>query len=374
MKMKKTLGDLVDVYGTISSLLTHIEYHLSIDSAEEIIVKSRGNLLANLKLILKEIKPYSYLDQQKFSIFEEQLNSWIDYLNENYAVKSKWLRQPETLKQLQKDQESFKKAAISQAQESFDRRERELKQTIQERDVQLTRFTSEIESLKKQLSQSQSELKGEAGEIDLHANLSEAFPGDAFRRQKRGTSSVDIIQQIRVGNTMLDIPIVYDNKAANTVTKKDIEKAKKYQKIHGTNYVIIVSANLPKTSAPNGLFCRRDGILLVHPSIVVEVSRQIRSGIMEISKLSSSRQDRNTKEAKLYEYVISSEFSLLLEDISQVNEKLYTLQTKEEKDHQTLWKSRKDLVEQLVMGYNDLSSGIESIIQTESLELQEIQK
>jgi len=266
---------------------------------------------------------------------------------------------------LKKEQVKFKKAVIEQASATFAQKEREMYQTIQERDVQLSRFAGEVESLKKQLQQSQSELKGEAGELDLYSSLTNAFSNDLFRRQKRGQSSGDVIQQIRIGGKFLDTPIVYDNKAANTVTKKDIEKAKKYQKIHGTNYVIIVSANLPKTSVPNGLYGTREGILLVHPSIVTEVAKQIRSGIIEVSKLSMSKGDQKSKQAKLYQFVMSSEFSMTIEDIAGVNEKLYLLQTKEEKDHNTLWKTRRDLYDQLVKTYNDFISGIESITQTD---------
>ena len=270
---------------------------------------------------------------------------------------------------LRKEQAKFKKAAIEQASATFAQKEREMYQTIQEKDVQMNRFAGEIESLKKQLQQSQSELKGEAGELDLYSSLTDAFSNDMFRRQKRGQSSGDIIQQIRIGGKFLDTPIVYDNKAANTVTKKDIEKAKKYQKIHGTNYVIIVSANLPKTAVPNGLYGTREGILLVHPSIVTEVAKQIRSGIIEVSKLSMSKEDQKSKQAKLYQFVMSSEFSMTIEDIGGVNEKLYLLQTKEEKDHNTLWKTRRDLYDTLVKTYNDFTSGIESITQTELEEI-----
>lgn len=161
----------------------------------------------------------------------------------------------------------------------------------------------------------------------------------------------------------MDTPIVYDNKAANTVTKADIIKARKYQKMHGTNYVLIVSSNLPKTSVPNELLGEKEGIILVHPSIVVEVSKRIRDGIIEISKLSLGKEDRQEKQDKLYQYIMSQEFSLVLKSLSDLNEKLYNLQSKEEKDHQTLWKNRKSLQEELLKTYNELSSGIESIIQ-----------
>ena len=265
---------------------------------------------------------------------------------------------------LEQAQKSYKKKAIEQASENFEAKKKKLQSEISERDLQISRFTQQVESLEDQLKQSQSELKGEVGELDLLASLTEAFPNDHFRRQKRGTSSGDVIHQIRENGKSFDIQIVYDNKAAKTVTKNDIEKAKKYQKIHGTNYVIIVSANLPKTKVPNGLFGTQDGILLVHPSLVTEVTKQIRTAIIEISKLRLSSKDQKSKQSQLYEYITSSEFSRIIEEFSTNYEQLYKLQTKEEKDHQILWKSRNHVIDKLVKLSNDIGSGIESITQT----------
>ena len=321
--------------------------------------------------IEKSYKTQTELMQKNYDIILKQNEKQFTDVEKQLRVvhKKEIIEKGKEIALLQKEQARFKKAAVEQASATFAQKERDLFQTIQERDIQLSRFAGEVETLKKQLQQSQSELKGEAGELDLYSSLTDAFSNDLFRRQKRGQSSGDVIQQIRVGGKFLDIPIVYDNKAASTVTKKDIEKAKKYQKIHGTNYVIIVSANLPKTSVPNGLYGTREGILLVHPSIVTEVAKQIRSGIIEVSKLSMSKEDQKSKQAKLYQFVMSSEFSMTIEDIAGVNEKLYLLQTKEEKDHNTLWKTRRDLYDQLVKTYNDFTSGIESITQTDLEEI-----
>jgi len=271
--------------------------------------------------------------------------------------------------QLRKEQSGFKKSVIEATKAEFDIKSDQLYQEIRERDIQLNRFKDEVDGLKKQLTQNQSELKGEAGELNLRDILTEAFPMDHFRRQKRGTSSGDLIQRIRTRIGILDVPIVYDNKAANQVTKKDIAKCKEYKKIHGTNYVLIVSQNLPKTSVPNGLFGERDGVILVHPKIVTEVAKQIRTAIIDISKLSTSKQDQNGKETRLYQYIISQEFSMHLESIAKIQEIFYNMQNKEEKDHQVLWKSRRELYDQLVRAYNDLSSGIESITQTDFSDL-----
>ena len=341
-------------------------------SHKDQLTKVRTEVEESYELQSKELKKnYDMLTKQSQKISEQNQKQFEDLQKQLQLSHQKEMdEKSKEISRLEKQQKEYKKAATEKAAASFEAKERELEQKLSEKDIQLSRFSNEVESLKKQLTQSQSELKGEAGELDLLARLNDAFPNDHFRRQKRGTSSGDVMHQIRENGKSLDIPIVYDNKAAKTVTKNDIEKAKKYQKIHGTNYVIIVSANLPKTSVPNGLYGTRDGILLVHPSIVTEVTKQIRTAIIEISRLRLSSKDQESKQTQLYEYLTSSEFSRIMEDISAAYEALYKLQTKEEKDHQTLWKSRLHEIDRLVKLSNDYSSGIESITQTSLDEIQ----
>ena len=336
------------------------------ESHSEQLVKMRSQIEESYKIQHEQReKTQLKLDQENEELFKKQESKYDDLKTklvksheEDLAEKSK------EITELEQAQKSYKKMANEQASEHFEAKKKKLQFEISERDVQINRFTEKVESLEDQLKQSQSELKGEVGELDLLARLKEVFPNDYFRRQKRGTSSGDIMHQIRENGKSLDIPIVYDNKAAKTVTKKDIEKAKKYQKIHGTDYVIIVSANLPKNSVPNGHYGTRDGILLVHPSLVTEVTKQIRTAIIEISKLRLSSKDQKSKQTQLYEYIMSSEFSRIIEEFSTIYEQLYKLQTKEEKDHQTLWKSRNHEIDKLVKLSNDIGSGVESITQT----------
>ena len=304
-------------------------------SHKEQLAKIRGEVEESYELQSKEMKKnYDTLTKQSQKISEQNEKQFEDLQKQlQLSHKKELAEKSKEITHLEQQQKVYKKAANEKAAASFEAKGRELEQKLSEKDIQLSRFSNEVESLKKQLTQSQSELKGEAGEL-------------------------------RENGKSLDIPIVYDNKAAKTVTKKDIEKAKKYQKIHGTDYVIIVSANLPKNSIPNGHYGTRDGILLVHPSLVTEVTKQIRTTIIEISKLRLSSKDQKSKQTQLYEYVMSSEFSRIIEEFSAIYEKLYKLQSKEEKDHQTLWKSRNHEIDKLVKLSNDFGSGIESITQT----------
>jgi hypothetical protein len=272
-------------------------------------------------------------------------------------------KKDQQLTEMRKEQSRLRKLAYEEAKDEDSAEIRKLKGDIGERDIQIRRFTGEVEELKRQLSESQAELKGEAGEIDLYSTLVQAFPEDNIRRQKRGEVSGDLVQHIRTLSKTLATPIVYDNKQAERVTKKDIEKAKNYKKVHSTEYVIIVSSNLPKKDIKNGLCGEKDGILLAHPSIVIDFSRQIRKAIIEISKQSESEKDRETKESKLYDYVKSQDFGNTIEKIYGIHQKMTELQNREEKAHERLWKERKELQSQINQTYMKISSGIETIIQ-----------
>jgi hypothetical protein len=327
------------------------DYEREIKSLKESNETFKRELDDAYKRQLEELrKSYDSLIKENQKHFEE--------LKKNMLAEHK-----REIEEKDKQIEETKNQALKTAQAKAESEIQKLKNSIQERDIQIERFRNEIEELKRKLSQSQPELKGEASERDLYTVLRQAFPDDKFERQKRGTASGDVVQRIRTTMGILDMPIVYDNKQAKSVTKKDIEKAKNYQKKYGTNYVIIVSPNLPKKDVKNRLFGEKDGILLAHSSIVVEVAKQIRKAIIEICKQAESSKDRQAKETKLYDYIRSQTFTSNIERLYIIYKDMADLQNKEEQAHERLWKDRKAIQDRIHQIYIAISSGIENILQ-----------
>jgi hypothetical protein len=62
---------------------------------------------------------------------------------------------------------------------------------------------------------------------------------------------------------------VYDNKELATITKREIEKQQYYKELEGTDYLLVVSSNIPK-NVKNGILGKREGVILVRRYIVVE--------------------------------------------------------------------------------------------------------
>jgi len=216
------------------------------------------------------------------------------------------------IKQLESDRKKFHQQGYEKATIDFERKISKKDKEILESEIQIKRLKNKVDELDNQITKTQSELKGEIGELKLYETLTNAFPNDHFKRQTRGQQTGDLFQTIRTKTGKLDTQIIYDNKEDTGITNKDIEKAKKYQQIHNTKYVLIVSSKIPKTYAPNGIYGKKEGVLMVNPKIIIEVATRCREFIIEISRISEGRKDREAKEAKLFDYVLSQEFTSLM--------------------------------------------------------------
>ena len=72
-------------------------------------------------------------------------------------------------------------------------------------------------------------------------------------------------------------------------------------------------------------------------------------------------ENREDKQEELYQYVTSENLSF--EKILEVHTKLPDIQAKEEKNHKSLWSNRKQLDDDLIEVYYNISSEIERITQ-----------
>jgi hypothetical protein len=266
------------------------------------------------------------------------------------------------VEELQQELQEVKESALGDARVAVQNELHRKDIDIREKDAQILNCKGTIAELERQLTNTQPERKGEAGEQDLLEDLREAFPEDQFSRQTRGISEGDIIQRIRTpSGALLKVPIVYDNKEVAKVTKKELEKQQYYKEHEQTDHLLVVSPNLPK-SIKNGVLGRKEGISLVRRDIVVEVAEYLRGAIIEICKSSESKKNQETKQAKVYDYITSREFGRKLESLEKDDSEMTILQNNEEKDHQILWKKRMAIRKRLRSTYTAISSEIDSII------------
>ncbi len=205
------------------------------------------------------------------------------------------------------------------------------------------KLLDQVEKLQKTLDNIPPELRGTAGEFVLFDELKKEFQRDDIVPKQVGVAMADVIQNI-VTDTgeRISTPIVYDKKMADTVTKKDIEKSKSYKTIHNTDYSIIVTAKGIKN---NRFTEEREGILLVHPIVVIDIAKRLRTFITEASKLAKNKVGIESKQSKIYKYVTSAEYNRIWRTIINIQSNLCEIQRKEEEYHRTTWNKRTNLIE-----------------------------
>jgi hypothetical protein len=297
-------------------------------------------------------------------MYNEQLCSQQkEFLGQRKMYQQFMSQKENQIKLLQKEQLTYREMLKSEVERQFQDEISRLTNLIKVKDTQIERAKEEI---RKKLTQNQSELTGKVGEDNLYNRLTEAFQQeqDYFERNKRGTAMGDIIHYIKTANGILETKIVYDNKSSSIVTLSDIQKAQRYKKVHNTNHVIIVSSNLPKRDIENGLIGQKEGIVLVHPEIVVEVVKQIRQGIIKISNYAKSKIEKESKEAELYDFITSDNFLGVIEENKFEYYNILKDQETEEKDHHTLWKKRKNRFKKIMDNINFLTHQIDMITAT----------
>ncbi len=103
-------------------------------------------------------------------------------------------------------------------------------------------------------------------------------------------------------------------------------------------------------------------MLLLHPSVLIEVVRQIRKGLIEIQKTTVSNLDRNKKETKLFDYIKSQKFERTIKDVEEDLTTLNELQNTEETTHHRLWKIRRERIEAIEEKRRAIDSETNAII------------
>ncbi len=112
------------------------------------------------------------------------------------------------------------------------------------------------------------------------------------------------------------------------------------------------------------IFGMSDGIMLIHPQIVIEIVKLVRRNLIEIHTKTTSEQSRDTKEAELYEFITGHQFALKLSTISNCYSKLDNLLKSEINSHNKNWKQRRKSLDELFHAKIDLEQEVNIITDT----------
>ena len=109
-------------------------------------------------------------------------------------------------------------------------------------------------------------------------------------------------------------------KTGESITTKDIEKAKRYKEKYNTdNRILVTTKSIIAKDTKNhkvGFIGKRDGILLVHKSVAVAISEETRNCIIKNTRLANNSNGRSSKQIE------SMTILLTLCDLEKYNKNL----------------------------------------------------
>ena len=206
------------------------------------------------------------------------------------------------------------------------------------------------QKMEKILQNVPAEFRGTCSEIMLFEDLKNAFPQDHLVPKIVGVEMPDVIQTVVTNNgERISTRILWDKKTGENIIPKDIEKAKRYKEKYDTDYCIIVTANGIASKASKNyrtvLIGKREGVMLVHPKIVVGVAELIRNFIIENTRLINNHKGRTSKQISLYDYITGSARFRKIQEKMEKKLRLDELQRKEEAYIKKTWTERRQLIQ-----------------------------
>ena len=200
-----------------------------------------------------------------------------------------------------------RETAVREATSAAEERHK-LESNTQEAENQKLR--RQIDELKRSADGTVAVTRGDAGEAELGDRLGEEFPSDQFEKVAKGKKGGDWIQTLNASHGRSDGILLWEAKNQKNLDRAWFAKAREDQHQAGADAVILVWYLMP---ADHPAFSMRDGVVLIHPSLVETVGSLVREKLLAVRSAAAAQAGRETKESQVYDYLCSGEFARELE-------------------------------------------------------------
>ncbi|MGI4750768.1 MAG: DUF2130 domain-containing protein [Janthinobacterium lividum] len=229
---------------------------------------------------------------------------------------------------------------------------------IKELEEKLDQQKKQTDEMKRKLEQGSMQLQGEVQELILEELLRNSFPFDVISEVGKGIRGADCVQTVRNQFGQECGRIIYESKRTKDFGGDWIEKLKKDMRSQGVDVAVIVSQCYPK-----GMDCfgERDGVWICSFEEAKAVASVLRDGVIRLSNVMKSQENRGDKMHLLYNYLTSTEFS---EQWKAVQEGFMSMRQSIQQERnamEKLWKSREKQLEKVLLNAAFISGSIEGI-------------
>ncbi|WP_162996474.1 DUF2130 domain-containing protein [Mucilaginibacter celer] len=269
-------------------------------------------------------------------------------------------------RKLQEQRNELSEQIRKQEAERHNIKDTEHQLKVKELEKQLDDQKKLVDEMKRKAEQGSMQLQGEAQELILEELLRNYFPFDLISEVGKGVRGADCVQTVRNQFGQECGRIIYESKRTNAFSMDWIEKLKKDMRSMGVDVAVIVTQCYPK-----GMDCfgERDGVWICSFDEVKAVSYILRDGVMKLSNLAKSQDNKGDKMHLLYDYLTSSEFSEQWKAIREGYMSMRQSIQRERDAMEKLWKAREKQLDKVLLSAAHIRGSIEGIAGSDTIQL-----
>jgi hypothetical protein len=243
-------------------------------------------------------------------------------------------------------------------------RETEFQLRLKEKEKQLEDQKKLVEEMKRKAEQGSTQLQGEVQELVLEDLLRNSFPFDRIEEVGKGVKGADCIQVVRNQFAMECGKIIFESKRTKDFSREWISKLKADMRSQGADAAVLVTNNRPKDM---DMFGEKEGVWICSFAEVRALVHVLREGILRVSAVARSQENRGDKMNLLYNYLTSNEFS---EQWKAIKEGFLAMKLSIDKERdamERIWKSREKQLEKVLLNASFIKGSIEGIAGQDSI-------
>lgn len=237
---------------------------------------------------------------------------------------------------------------------------------VKELEKQLDDQKKLAEEMKRKAEQGSMQLQGEVQELILEELLRQSFPFDVISEVGKGIRGADCVQTVRNQFGQECGRIIYESKRTKDFGGDWIEKLKKDMRSQGVDVAVIVSQCYPK-----GMECfgEKDGVWICSFEEAKAVASVLRDGVIRLSNVLRSQENRGDKMHLLYSYLTSGEFSEQWKAIQEGYLSMRQSILQERVAMEKMWKVREKQLDKVLLNATGIRGSIEGIAGTDTIKL-----
>jgi len=259
---------------------------------------------------------------------------------------------------LREEAEKQRKALESQ-------NETRLQQKMVEQEVDALRLRKQLQDQKNQtavmtrkLEQGSQQLQGEAAELIIENWLKDEYEFDSITEIKPGQKGADVLQIIHTREIADCGSIYYESKNTKEFKKEWIPKLQRDMLANKSNVGIIVTRTMPSDMPRSG---SRDGIWICSFEDFKAVVAIHRACIIQLKVQSMTQDNRNDKKDVLYDFVISQEYQVHVQNLVNTFIEMQSTLKKEQRTQASNWKEREKQIENIISSTTVMYGSIKGI-------------